>query len=570
MRLSLRKRFLIPTVLIFAACLGFSNLFSHWKSREVFVRLTHTQMARTAESITTLIDTFIRDILLNFVYWREDATFAAVVQDILGAAVVDSANALLRKIEGDYGYYEQVAVADPDGEIIASSNPEAIGGDLSGDPSFQEAMDGNLHLSKVTRSPSTGRPSLTISSPLMMNEETVGVILGRIDLRYFDDRFISSAEIGVGGHAFVVNREGVVIASPIRSEIFDETAGYKELAEAIRAPGPPILHRERGETKRIIAYHPYERLGWIVGVTVEESEVLGPLDRIRRVNLTVAAVAVVLAALLAVLLVHTIVRPINRVLKGLIGAEEETNRLSEAVLSSSRSLAHSSSRQASSVAETSASLREVGQMIGGAAENAGRADETVRDSNQTRIQTSDHISELTRSMDDILAASTESRKIIATIEDIAFQTNLLALNAAVEAARVGEAGTGFAVVAGEVKNLAERVAQAAKNTASIIQGTVEKIGNVSKIVGDVDGSFGRLSESAASLSDLISEISRASRDQQEAIDQINAAVAEIETIVRENSENAETSAGVSGKLKQQAEVMRTFVRELNRLMGSRT
>ncbi|GBC61561.1 methyl-accepting chemotaxis protein [Desulfonema ishimotonii] len=569
MALSLRKRFLIPTLGILIIFLSTSNLFSYLKSKDTFENLTNTQMTQTAASISTLIDTFIKGITLNFVYWSEDATLAAVVQDILGETVMDAANLLLQKIRNDYGYYEQVFVADMNGKIIAGSDSDAAVTVIAQDTAFTEAIGGKIFFSEVVKSAVTGNPVLTISSPLRMNEEIVGAILGIIDLNYFDNRFISSARIGTGGHAFIVNNKGIVIASPVKSEILNEKIQYSPLAKELRKR-ERILHYEQDGKEKIITYQKLETPDWTVGIIIEKSEISAPLKRIGYVNFMIAMGAIILSAALIVWLVHTVIRPVSQVVKGLKEIGDDITDASDEVSGSSNSLAESSARQASSVENTSVSLKEMSLIIRKNADNAEHADQIVKNSDQTMVQATRSISELTDSMDDISTASQEIWKIISTIEDIAFQTNLLALNAAVEAARAGEAGAGFGVVAGEVKSLAMRVADSAKNTAAIIKGTVEKIDKGSEIVTDAEESFKNLSESSVRVRRLVSEISDASQEQSRAIDRINSIVSEIESVVRQNSENASASARVSEKMKNRAKVMKTFVYELKRIMGDKS
>ena len=174
---------------------------------------------------------------------------------------------------------------------------------------------------------------------------------------------------------------------------------------------------------------------------------------------------------------------------------------------------------------------------------------------------------LTTSMQEISKASEETSKIIKTIDEIAFQTNLLALNAAVEAARAGEAGAGFAVVADEVRNLAMRAAEAAKNTANLIEGTVKKIKEGSAVVQKTNTEFSEVQISAARMGELIGEISAASGEQAEGIGQISKAVSEMENVIQRNSANAEESASASEEMSVQAEQMKIFVAELVSMVG---
>jgi len=175
---------------------------------------------------------------------------------------------------------------------------------------------------------------------------------------------------------------------------------------------------------------------------------------------------------------------------------------------------------------------------------------------------------LTESMVEITKASEETSKIIKTIDEIAFQTNLLALNAAVEAARAGEAGAGFAVVADEVRNLAMRAADAAKNTANLIEGTVKRVKDGSELVGRTNEAFKQVASSSAKAGDLVAEISAATNEQAQGIGQINTAVTELDKVTQQNAANAEESASASEEMSAQAETMKGMVDELVAIVGS--
>ncbi|MCF6245740.1 MAG: methyl-accepting chemotaxis protein [Desulfobacula sp.] len=182
---------------------------------------------------------------------------------------------------------------------------------------------------------------------------------------------------------------------------------------------------------------------------------------------------------------------------------------------------------------------------------------------ETRAGALSHEAEMAaQGMEDISKASEETSKIIKTIDEIAFQTNLLALNAAVEAARAGEAGAGFAVVADEVKNLALRAADAAKETAGLIEGIVKKVTQGSELVLNTNNAFSCVAESTAKVGDLVSEISHASHEQSNGIEQVNTAISEMDKIVQQNAANAEESAAASEEMNAQAEQLREFVGDL--------
>jgi methyl-accepting chemotaxis protein len=204
------------------------------------------------------------------------------------------------------------------------------------------------------------------------------------------------------------------------------------------------------------------------------------------------------------------------------------------------------------------------------AENADQADRIMKETAQVVRDAEKAVKDLTVSMNEISSASEETQKIIHTIDEIAFQTNLLALNAAVEAARAGEAGAGFAVVADEVRNLALRAGEAARNTAELIEGTVQKVGDGSQLVTKTNGTFVQVAESTVKVGELVAEIAAASSEQADGIEQVNKAVTEMDKVTQQNAANAEESASASEELNAQAEQMKTIVLQLTTLIKGRS
>ncbi len=278
-------------------------------------------------------------------------------------------------------------------------------------------------------------------------------------------------------------------------------------------------------------------------------------------------IALIVGVLVSIFITRSITGPVNVVIENLTEASDQVASASGQVSTSSQQLAEGSSEQAASIEETSSSLEEMSSMTKQNAENASQADNLMKEANQVVGQANDSMNELTTSMEDISKASEETSKIIKTIDEIAFQTNLLALNAAVEAARAGEAGAGFAVVADEVRNLAMRAADAAKNTADLIEGTVKKVGAGSELVTSTNEAFGQVAESSKKVGELVGEISAASNEQAEGIEQVNKAVVEMDKVVQQNAANAEESASASEEMSAQAEQMKSSVGDLIALVG---
>ncbi len=262
-----------------------------------------------------------------------------------------------------------------------------------------------------------------------------------------------------------------------------------------------------------------------------------------------------------------VTQPLKRVIGELTQNADQVLASADLVASASQTLAEGATEQAAGIEETSASLEEMSSMTMKNAENAGQADRLLQEANSAVARANKDMAGLTHSMAEISRASEETSKIIKTIDEIAFQTNLLALNAAVEAARAGEAGAGFAIVANEVRNLALRAAEAAKNTAVLIEGTVHKVREGSELVTRTNGDFLEVATLTEQSCSLVAEIVEASREQAQGIEQISRAVVEIEKVVQENAAGAEESAAASQELNQLADGMSGVVTALASLVG---
>jgi methyl-accepting chemotaxis protein len=269
--------------------------------------------------------------------------------------------------------------------------------------------------------------------------------------------------------------------------------------------------------------------------------------------------------------VFFVIRQINRSLRQAVtelseGAEQTASAAAQ-VSSSSQSLAQGSSEQAASLEETSASSEEINSMARKNTENSRSAADLVTQSQQKFVQTSQSLEQTVAAMGEINEQSGKISKIIKVIDEIAFQTNILALNAAVEAARAGEAGMGFAVVADEVRNLAQRCAQAAKDTAALIEESIAKSNDGKVKVDQVATAIRAIIEESARVKTLVDEVNLGSQEQARGIEQIGKAITQMEQVTQKTAANAEESASAAEELNAQSETLKDVVVRLTVMVG---
>jgi methyl-accepting chemotaxis protein/methyl-accepting chemotaxis protein-1 (serine sensor receptor) len=278
-----------------------------------------------------------------------------------------------------------------------------------------------------------------------------------------------------------------------------------------------------------------------------------------------------LAALAIAPFIFLMVARTTRQLRGVAahvaeGAEQITSAASQ-VASSSQTLAQGASEQAASLEETAASSAEITSMTRKNAENSQAAASVMAEVDQRVSEGNRTLVEMVESMQQITGSSDKISKIIKVIDEIAFQTNILALNAAVEAARAGEAGMGFAVVADEVRNLAQRSAQAAKDTAGLIEESIARSNEGSRRLDHVTQVIRTITESAAKVKTLVDEVNLGSQEQARGIAVISKSISQMDSVTQANAATAEQSASASEELSAQAEALENIARDLRTLVG---
>lgn len=246
----------------------------------------------------------------------------------------------------------------------------------------------------------------------------------------------------------------------------------------------------------------------------------------------------------------------NEVMTNISITSEQVAAGSGQVSDSSISLSQGATEQASSIEELTASIEEISVQINQNAQNADKANEIAETAKANAMEGNEQMNEMLKSMDEINMASNNISKIIKVIDEIAFQTNILALNAAVEAARAGQHGKGFAVVAEEVRNLAARSANAAKETTAMIEGSIKKVEGGTSIANETAQKLHKIVQDVAKVANLVGDIAVASNEQASGVEQINQAVMEVSEVVQTTAATSEETAAASEQLSSQAVMLR--------------
>lgn len=481
---------------------------------------------------------------------------------------------LLKESYNSEPFFENCMICNADKKIVASYPMQDVKGKDAAAYLFWNGLKLERNSSYIDkrayRSPLSGNPILTISTPIYDNDLLLGIWIVAIDLKKFSEILISTTKTANGGYSYIEDINGIFIGHPDTNLILSDYSGQTFVKSVIDSNNKSDFLKYYWEADKKYKYQAFKKsdsLPWIMVSTIYEEQLLSLAAKLRLNILIIEVISVI--AIIIILVISTyyiITKPVNKITNDLKASSSNLRSASQQISSSTQQLASGSSELASSVEEITASLEELQSVVEANTTNINLSESMMQEnSRETKglMEKSDH---LKLSLKEINENNKKVSKIIKVIEDIAFQTNILALNAAVEAARAGSAGKSFSIVADQVKNLAQKSSQAAKETAELIEKALESTIKVDQFGNEVIEVQIKVKEKTEKTAILLNEINAASKEQMKGLTQITQAITQINGVVQQTATSAEENAAASEELSSQAENLNEIVRLLNLLV----
>ena len=563
MKLSLRSKLLAPTLAVVTVGLGIVSVITFIQARTSTVSNITKEMRQMCETALFHLEDWVGNQRINLEGWANLKVIpASIPSTFVGQAARGSANIELASLRKRYAQFENIHLLNPDGEIVASSNTNQIDKSsisIASLPCFKTALGGTPAISDAFLSQETGASIVVLGMPVKQGDQTIGVMAGMLSVGRYASQFIDHIKVRERGYVFLYDKRGFPLAHPDKKSILVRSLAQSEWGRDLVAKSDGQVQSVIDGEDKIVTFKMSQNLGWGVGVTLPTEEILSPIHRSGWITLSIGFVTLLAITGIILLVVRSVSNPLYQGIAVLAESSEQVANASVQITSSSQSLAEGASEQAASLQETGSSLEQISSMAKLQAEGAQAAGELLNAARSAGDSGARDMQEMSNAMQDIKSSSADIAKIIKTIDEIAFQTNILALNAAVEAARAGEAGMGFAVVAEEVRNLAQRSAQAARDTAAKIEDSIAKSQRGVQLNEKIEKGMAEIVTKVRQAAEISTQAVNGSREQRQGIEQVNVAVAQIGQITQANAATAEESASAAAELQQQADSLKLAV-----------
>lgn len=496
--------------------------------------------------------------------WEKNA-FDGIDSQYAGKPYHDKTGRFIPNVYRDGSSLKTIALADY-GTLEYYQKPKSTGKEIVTNPYIYEVDGQEVYL-------------VSMVVPIFVDGEFVGIVGADISMEQLQG-VVDDAKLFKRGYIWVMTEDNTCVAHPKRA-IVGTNASQHFSAEANQdilnavATGT-VLETQNTATTTGVTSHVVvvsDEVGqtgtnWSMSasVPVEDKTAATTKGILVGIILAVSFLGLIIFILFYITgkyISKPMTTSINQIQQASVQVSDSSKHLSE----SSQQLSEGSTEQAASIEETSATMDETSSMVKQNAENTRQANDLSQEATDSATDGAGKMQEMITSMEELKKSSAEISKIIKVIDEIAFQTNMLALNAAVEAARAGDAGQGFAVVAAEVRNLAQKSAQAAKDTAEIIDRNIELSEKGVSISMDVNVALEEIMGKSKSVNQLVGEIAAASDEQAKGTAQVTEAIGQMEQVVQSNAAAAEETAASSEEMQAQAEELNSIVVQLSKLIN---
>lgn len=581
--LSLKVKFLVPTLIFFAIGMGIIAYTSDERARATLQSIQERDARELAEVLTSNVSKWLSSI-------KKDASIWSTRQEFVDFA--PSSRDTLKMLHADNPLYAGISTMGTNGVVVYATTEKNEGTlDLSDRDYIKAALSGTVGISDINISKVTGLPVVAVAAPLKKDGTIVGAVYMTVNIPALTGYFFQNVSNGKNGYIMMFNSKGGFLSHPHMEEMNKKDALPDYVQKMLNDHSGILYFTDESGEEFVAAFVTDDQLGWVVASCYQVKELYAEVAAGERLNMIVGLVVLVAAAILLFLLVLSITIPLNRTVKiiselaqgegdltlrlksrshdevgkltrslnmfieklwHLIGQIKDNTDLisdhAETMNNNNAEINQRTTHQTSALEKTSQAVSQITSSVQNTADNAGNAHQKTELTFKLARQGGEVLNQAMSSMGEVTEASRKIHDIINVVNEIAFQTNLLALNASVEAARAGAAGESFSVVAGEVRNLATRSAQAAKEIQELISSSVAKIQTSNELVSQSDEILKTIISSVQEANDTIAEISSASHEQSSGINEISTAMQQMEQGVSRTAEMVSNNFELSNEL----------------------